>query len=328
MRLLFASLMFLALWVSIAAAAPDIYSDEQLAADKQRYTQRFEFLLEKGLRDFMSPAERKRLEGVRIRHPLRGTSPLSIKSVVVEGIPMVRAPVESLKFIEDLSVAYAWRYRNAYSLEPMDEYLVMLKHRPVEDFPGGRAPDPMTALGVPPRIWERDPQVDDLSLRFRNTAWAFILAHELGHLLLGHTKTDASPAEIQRQEEAADEFAVDLLARSDTIPMGMILWFQATAGYMRNRSDFPDDVAYFEWVRTEASHPVNGRRMRSLASVMGRQAAAESDPARADTLRFIAGRLTSIGEILEDPGMQQLLKRCANSRRPDELKRLDDRSCL
>lgn len=320
-------LMFLVLWVPAAEAAPELYSNQQLAAEQERYAQKFQFLLERGLRAFMSPEERRRLHGVVVRHPLRGTSPISINSVVVEGIPMVRAPVEALKFIEDLSVAYAWRYSNRYSLEPMDEYLVMLRHRPVQEFSGGQVPDPITALGVPPRIWARDSQVDDLSLRFRNTAWAFILAHELGHLVFGHTKTNAPPAEIQLQEEAADQFAVDLLARSDTIPMGMILWFQATAGYMRNRSDFPSDSAYFEWVRTEASHPVNGRRMRSLASMMRRQAAAERDPNRADTLQYIARRLMDIGEIVDDTDMQQFLKSCVELRRPEDLKRLDDRAC-
>ncbi len=328
MRLITGVLIFLGLWTAQVAAAPEIYSKQQLAGDKDRYTKRFQFLLQKGLWDFMTPDERRALKGVVVRHPMRGDNPLAVKALVFKGTPIVQAPVPSLKFIEDLSVAYAWRSGKNYSLEPMDEYLVMLKRRPAEAFPGGRVPGPLTALGVPPKIWERDPQVNDLSLRFRNTAWAFILAHELGHLRFGHTLTDPSPAEIQRQEEIADEFAVDLLARSKTIPMGMILWFQATAGYMKNRSDFPSDAAYSEWVRTTADHPVNGSRMRALASTMQRQAAAALDANRADVLHFIATRLAAIGEIIEDPDMQQHLRRCATSRRPEDLKRLDDRPCF
>lgn len=320
-------LMVLTLWVPPAVAAPKIYSNKQLAADKERYTQKYKFLLEKGLWAFMTPGERRALQGVVLWHIPRGAGPLSFTSVVFEGTPTVRAPLLSIKFIEDLSVAYAWRYQNGYSLEPIDEYLVMLKHRPAKTFPGGRAPDPMTALGVPPRVWERDPKVDDLSLRFRNTAWAFILAHELGHLRFGHTLTDASPAEMQRQEEMADEFAVDLLGRSRTIPMGMILWFQATAGYMKNRSDFPSGAAYFQWARTKAEHPVSGSRMRNLASRIKRQASAARDANRADVLQFIAVRLAAIGETIEDPDMQRFLKRCAMSRRLEDLKRLEDRPC-
>jgi hypothetical protein len=327
MSRLFICLMVLSLWAPTVAAGPDIYAADQLAGDKQRFAQRFEFLFEKGIWDFMTPDEQQALRGVVLWHPPRGAGPLSFASVVLEGKPTVQAPLASLKFIEDLSVAYAWRYQNRYSLEPMDEYLVMLKHRPAKDFPEGRLPDPMTALGVPARIWERDPQVDDLSLRFRNTAWAFILAHELGHLRYGHTLTEATPAEIQQQEETADAFAADLLARSETIPMGMILWFQATAGYLKNRADFPSSEAFFEWLRSDAEHPVNGSRMRNLASIMQRQAAAARDPNRADVLQFIAERLAVIGETVEDPDMQRFLRRCATSRRLEDLKRLEDRPC-
>jgi hypothetical protein len=325
----FATFLFaLVLSAPAAAAGQGLYSDDQLNEDKERYAKRFEFLLDKGLRDFMTPAERHALQGVVIQHPLRGPDPLSFKSAVVEGTPTVRAPLESIKFIEDLSIVYAWRYQNKYSLEPIDEYLAMLKYRPAGDFPGGRLPDPLTALGVPPKIWESDPQVDDLSLRFRNTAWAFVLAHELGHLRFGHATTDVSPEEMQNQEEAADKFAADLLNRSGTIPMGMILWFQATAGFLPNRSDYPSDAAYLEWLRTEASHPVNGHRLGNLASIMHSQANAEADPNRADVLEFIAVRLAAIGETLEDPDMQQLIRRCSSSRDPEDLKRLEDRSCF
>lgn len=320
-------LMLLASWTSAAVADPKLYSKAELAADSQRYQQRFGFLLEKGLWAFMTPDEQRALRDLVVKHPARGKGVLTVRSLVLDGRPMVRAPLASLKFIEDLSVAYAWRYQNGYSLEPMDEYLAILKHRPEKELPGGRAPDPLSALGVPPKIWERDSQVGDLSLRFRNTAWAFILAHELGHLVLNHTEKRVSPVEQQRQEEEADAFAVDLLSRSDTIPMGMILWFQATAGYMKNRSDFASDAAYLDWVAGDASHPVNGRRMRKLAALLERQAAAARDANRADVLQFISLRLGAIGEIVEDPEMQRWLKQCAESRRVEDLRRLKDQPC-
>jgi len=327
MRAIVVIVFALMLWTAKAVAGPEIYTNAELDAKKQRYAQKFAFLLEKGLEDFMTPEERKALAGVVVTHPPRGAGPLSVKSAVVEGTPMVRAPVMSLRFIEDLSVAYAWRHTHGYSLEPIDEYVAMLKYRPAGDFAGGGESGPMKALGVPPKIWEREPKVDELSLRFRNEAWAFILAHELGHLRYGHTESDVSPAEIQRQEEAADAFAVDLLGRSDTIPMGMILWFQATAGYMPNRSDFADEAAYVRWVRKEAQHPVNGRRMKNLAAAMQRQARTAAGRNRSDVLEFIAIRLDTIGGIVEDPEMQSYLRRCATVRRLDDLKRLEDRPC-
>jgi hypothetical protein len=80
-------------------------------------------------------------------------------------------------------------------------------------------------------------------------------------------------------------------------------------------------------MRTEATHPVNGHRMQNLASIMRREADVAADPNRADTLYFIAARLAGIGEIVEDPEMQSLLRRCAEKRRLDDLKRLEDRPC-
>ena len=320
-------LSWVPLWAPGASVDVEVYSQQALAADRQRYRQKFEFLLHKGLLDFMTGDERRALQGVVVRHPVRGQNLLSVQAVVFEGRPMVRAPVSSLKFIEDLSVAYAWRHRNRLSLEPIDEYLAMLKHRP-EAFASGTPPEPLAALGVPPGIWERDPRVDDLSLRFRNSAWAFILAHELGHLRFGHTTEKASPAQAQRQEEQADAFAVDLLSRSDTIPMGMILWLQATAGYLKSRADFPSDAAWLDWVASSATHPVNGRRMQHLAALLRRQAASQRDADRAEVLQFIAVRLAGIGDIVEDPEMQRYLRRCATTRRVEDLRRHDDRPCL
>ncbi len=309
-----------------AAGSPQIYTDAQLSADRTRFSERFAFLLEKGLIDFMSADERRALAGVVVNHPLRGSTPLSVQAEVLGGTPVVTAPVEALKFVEDLSLAYAWRYHDRISLEPMDEYIAMLKHGP--DAFGSKSADPLSALGVPPDAWKNDSRVDDLSLRFRNSAWAFILAHELGHLLHGDPTRRASPAEVQRQEEAADAFAVDLLARSGTIPMGMILWFQATAGYFPTRADFPGDAAYADWLASQATHPVNGRRMQSLAAAMQRQAEASRDPDAADVLRFIGARLAAIGDIVEDPEMQRHLRRCAEARSPADLARRDDRPCL
>ena len=308
-----------------AAATDMLYSDEALAVDQPRYAERFDFLLERGLRDFMTSDERRALADVVVDQPLRGRDLLTSEAQILGGFPVVTVPVSTLKLIEDISIVYAWRYRNGFTLEPIDEYLALLKLRH-DAFASGRA-EPLVALGVPPRILETDPNVDDLSLRFRNSAWAFMLAHELGHLRFGDLDAPATASEVQRQEEAADAFAADLLARSNTIPMGMILWFQATAGYFPNRADFASDAAYSGWLATRANHPVNGRRMRNLAAALERQAGQARDRNSRDVLRFIATRLRAIGEIVEDPDMQRHLRRCAQTRDTADLTRREDRPC-
>ncbi|SPH24321.1 hypothetical protein DEA8626_03372 [Defluviimonas aquaemixtae] len=312
--------------LGVSPVAAQLYDDAALQADAARYEERFNFLLERGLRDFLTAEERGAVEGVTVIHPLRGAGPLAFKFAPVAGeAPTIVAPAATLKFVEDLSVVYAWRYLQRQSLEPIDEYLAMLKHR--ADKFGAATSDPLSALGVPSRVWESNKAVDDLSLRFRNSAWAFLLAHELGHLRLGHLEKPRSAHESQQREAEADAFAVDVLARSGTIPMGAVLWLQASAGYMRNRSDFDSDAAYEAWLRDDASHPVNGTRMRHLASAMRDQARQAADANSAETLEFIAVRLEAIGEIVEDPEIQAYLRHCADVRRAEELSRADDRPC-
>lgn len=55
--------------------------------------------------------------------------------------------------------------------------------------------------------------------------------------------------------------------------------------------------------------------------------AAARAPGRAELLQLIAIRFGAIGGIVDDPDMQQFLDRCVQSRRPQDLRRLDDRTC-
>jgi len=321
-------LLFVAVRAFAAGGVNDMYPHAELVKSQERYERRVGEMFSSGLWEVMNGAEKQALSGVRIELPLKGDGPLDAFSYINAGVPTVAFPVLSLKFIEDLSVTYAWRHVNRHSLEPIDEYLAMLKYRRPEDFPGARVPDPPTALGVPPRIWEQDKRVDELSLRFRNTAWAFILAHELGHLRFRHPGNKQVPPEVsQRNEMEADAFAVALLSRSDTIPMGMILWFQASVGYFKNRADFRTEAAYREWMQSEATHPINPERLQRLAVALNHAADASLSPKNAEVLRFIAGKVVGMGDILTEPDMQRLIARCAVLGRPEDLKRLHDRPC-
>jgi hypothetical protein len=325
-----ASVTFLVVLVQTVAlsAVTDMYSTAELVSCAPRYEKRLGEMFSSGLWNTMNGPEKQALDSVRIELPLRGQGPLDAFSYWRGDIPIVVLPVLSLKFIEDISVAYAWRHLNRHSLEPIDEYVAMLKYRRPEDFPHGRVPAPLTALGVPPEVLTQDKRVDDLSLRFRNTAWAFILAHELGHLRLRHPgNKQVVPDVSQQHEAAADAFAVDLMSRSDTIPMGIILWFQASIGYFKNRADFRTEAAYREWMRTDSTHPVNSARLQSLAVALNRAADASLSPNHTQILRFIAGQVIGMGDILAEPDMQRLVARCAVLGNPEDLRRLQDRPC-
>lgn len=309
-------------------SAIDMYPDAVLAGDKARYEERIGELLSFRLCDSIAAEDKPRLCGVHVEYPLKGSHPLDAYTHTTEMGPTVVLPVLSLKFLEDLSVAYAWRFIHDYTLEPIDEYVAMLKYRNPEDFLGGRVPDPLTALGVPPRILEDDKEVDDLSLRIRNTMWAFVLAHELGHVKYEHPSNFAVAPEVsQRNELVADAYVVELFGRADNIPIGMILWLQASVGYFKNRADFATEAEYLEWARSQTTHPVNAERLQHMAVALNKSADATLNTTHEEILRFMAVQVIGIGDILAIPDIQRLVARCAILGDPEDLKRLHDRPC-
>lgn len=253
--------------------------------------------------------------------------PIELPDAAADGDPMgfrayrdrVVLPMEGLRFIEDLTMAYAWRYAGGRSLEPVDEYLAMLRWKPRADWPGGRYLPPLEALGAPPRVWERDAEVGRLGTAFRNEAWAFILAHELAHVHLGHARRPLSPRASREAERAADRFALDVLERSRTVPLGAILYFQATAAFYTSRADLPSDAAWDDWQRDAASHPTNAERLSDVARHLRAWAGRERDPAQAEILRFIGRALDDVALILRQPAMQQLIVRRAVYGDPTDL---------
>jgi hypothetical protein len=316
-------LLLLASGSASAQSVAELYPEELLANEQPRFQQRLGQIYRHGLWDFLDGPEKQALADVELRFPLVGASrnPFDFYAGRQRGRPTIWLPVLSLKMIEDLSVAWAWRHLHGYSLEPFDEYVAMLKYRAPTDLAGGPYPDPLSALGVPARIWEREPAVDDLSLRLRNSAWAFVLAHEMGHVRYRHPgNAAADPKTSQRHEAEADRFALDLLARSKTIPIGAVLWFQATVGFFPNRADFATDAAFLDW-QQQATHPVNPERLQNLALELDRAAGDSLDPAHAEMLRFIATRLLTIADTLAEPDMQRLIARKAVQGDPEDLKR-------
>lgn len=100
--------------------------------------------------------------------------------------------------------------RQQRTLEPLDEYLAMLRWKPESDWPGGAYPDPLEAFGVPPGAWESDASLAELGTSLRNEAWAFVLAHELAHVLHAHPGNSAPAATSQANEGEADALYISI----------------------------------------------------------------------------------------------------------------------
>jgi hypothetical protein len=260
------------------------------------------------LTTLMSPPEAAALAGIAFEHPLRSDAPLNFFARRTPGGPRITMPVQALLFVEELCIAYAWLQQNGYSLETIDEYISMLTFRPARDFPGGTLPPPLAALGVPAHA-TADRVVDGLSLRLRNSAYAFILGHELGHIVRGHGGYAGISTQRARADEAeADAFALGLLQRAQTIPMGAILFFQAQAYALPNPGQFQAvGLSMQDWereVQRAITHPLAADRLRAIAVGVDNAAASWSRPGERPILRFIAENLAVIGGYLDDIDLQ------------------------
>jgi predicted Zn-dependent protease len=164
-----------------------------------------------------------------------------------------------------MATAYAWVQRRGLRASTIDLYYAMLRHRPLDRFPGGQYRDILTALAIPKNAND-DKAVDRLSLSLRTEAFAFILVHELGHVLFRHKGYDEITKQRARDDEVqSDRFALDVLARSATPPLGAVLYFQAQVYRFRHPGEFPTPLAFDDYLMKVATHPMTVDRIEAMA---------------------------------------------------------------
>ncbi|MFN4087752.1 MAG: hypothetical protein ACK4QW_01750 [Alphaproteobacteria bacterium] len=300
------------LWLAADATArgyASLYDDAELAQWAERYRPGILSNLEEVLRPALTPEERRGLRHLRIEIPLRAASghPLDFYALASGTVVL---PAMSLKFLDDVSVAFAWLNRNGYSPETVPEYVGMLKYGRESDF--GHWPAPLSALRIPDDALS-DPAVDDLAQKIFKSAVVFILLHEMGHVLHGHPGYGPliQRADARANEEEADRFALDVMRRLPAQPTGMFLVFQLMAYAGPNRGDFTDDAAW-RAALDRATHPVTPDRMRAIADHLRRHArdfAFEYSDREAGhrSVLFVADQIGMVAETLSDPDLQRLV---------------------
>ncbi len=281
-----ATLLAACLAGSAPAQGGGIYRERTLAGDAARYEQRIQRLYEREIRPWLSSDEIGALEGVslELRLPEAGDHPLDFPAQPADGGRRIVLAVLPLKMLEDLSTAWAWLADRGYSLDTIDDYAAMLGHRDAAAFPGGRYPQPLDALGVP-RNALADPAVDEVAVELRNTAWSFLILHQIGHL----QRADATEAQ-------ADGFALSVFERSGAIPAGAVLVLQAEIYRLEDR----------------ASAARLARFVRSLDEAAARERRA------ADRLHGIAGRVADLQDALH-PRVRRCITEVADRSSPTTL---------
>ncbi len=289
-----------------AIAYSDMYPPGEIAKDGRRLETAVRKIYRLGVLPKLTRRERQAFANVEFMFPKPkpDDQPLNFYAAWRGGRPTVVMPLLSLKQLEDLTTAYAWLQVKRFSHSTIDLYFAMLRHKLVIDFPGSHYPDILSALGIP-KDAHTLPRVDRLSLSLRNEVYAFILLHELGHLLYRHKPyADITKKQARDDELEADRFALDVLVRTNTPPLGAVLFFQAQAYGMPHRGQYETEAEWKTYLNRVATHPLSTERIELLAETfIGPFARRRPNEGR--TWRGIGFSVREMSRIIEDVDIQR-----------------------
>lgn len=271
MRVTSAALVLSWLCLAAAQAAPldDMYDDQDLASWPAVYERGWRGNYEKVFLPRFTPEEKARLASVQfvMERRIPGREPFGF--VYRSDRDQVSASAASLIFLEDIAYAYTWLNEKGYDLQSIGDYLMMLRYW---DAARGRPPKPLAALCVP-----RDPadkKIAEFADDAFNLAAIFVLLHEYGHAFYRHPGNAMVPAATSRaNEEAADRFALDVIARTGDVPLGVTVLFFTMANLMESRASFADDAAYQRTLAAR-THPLSPERLQAFARHLSASSAA------------------------------------------------------
>lgn len=226
-----------------------MYSEQELRRAHDSYAANVRGVLREDMGGYLTGEELETLDRARLHQPWNRTrDPFEVSANPATGVILL--PTLSVKFLDDLAVALAWFERFGCNQEAVFDYVAAL------DFGTAALPAPLEALGVPPRAYELDDYVDDVSQKILKSAIAFLLAHELGHIHHRHRPYgEINAAEARAQEAEADRFAMEVLRRVRLPPLGMAVWLTAVS--MR------DPLVEGSPRQT---HPLSASRLHAIAS--------------------------------------------------------------
>jgi hypothetical protein len=233
-------------------------------------------------------------------------------------------PISSLRFYGDLALAYAWLNKNNYSVDPVTDYLAMLKYQWPTQLAGKRH-RPSDVLGIPADARD-DPQVQRTFQRTFGSGIIFVLAHELGHIYHRHPNTADIPLEASRaNEQEADAFALEIMRRLGEAPLGAPIFFTILA----HLESYSGDTEHRD--ANQRTHPVTASRIKAIARALEKSA---DDFSKTSTnasatrlqLRRVALEFDTIALALSDSGVQELMRQKGLSARPELLgpRRVDE----
>jgi hypothetical protein len=247
------------------------YDDNFLAEWQQRYPPGILSNFNQVILPRIDAAERQALQGVGFRFPLRIDDREPFAFAADAQNRTIYMSVQSLKFLDEISIAIAWLDRNGYSTESVYNYLTMVKNWQASEPP----PPILPTLCIPENVLS-NPDVDSLAQKSFSTAVVFIMLHELGHIFHGHSGyVGVDPTVARENESEADTYALNVMARLGDVPLGVVNLFLTMAYLFESRTDFSSDQDH-ELRLAARTHPLSAERLRRFADALQATAGAYS----------------------------------------------------
>lgn len=298
--------------LATAAAAPaPLYDDLTLAKAKQVYRDGLQAnfqTLKEGVAD---PSLRARASAAELKLPLHGRHPLDYYAI--SGQLEVHVPIESVKFLDDISTAYTYREARHCDPSAVFDYAGMLS---VPQRAVG-LPRPYEALSIPSDVLAKDKEAYEASGKLLKSAVYFIMAHELGHVVLGHPGNDATETGISQQHETeADAFAIDAMAQIGVVPVGMVVYLRAATYYEAPPSNLDQD-AYETYMKEFSTHPITTARLRAITTAIRARRAAFEEKSPGAVIDNVVREIDGLAALLRQVDMRRF-QRIRSEERPLE----------
>lgn len=283
---------FILLWPAWALAETG-YSRAELDRVRDRSVPNIIKVFEEDILGNLPRDLRREAAMIRFEFPDAGPSPLGFYAEPSR--QTIIMPLSSIRFFDDVATLFAWIESKRCEQGFVHAYLRarLREGQPLQT--------PLRAFGIDRDTALADPYTSDLSDKIFSSGLQFIMAHEVGHILLNH-RPGRSGAESQSQELEADAFAMEHFARLGGSPLGAF-WYYVAAWWQ-------DPVG--DAVKARHSHPVSPARIRAMSARLLAGpldfAHGENDPQREATLiRQLALMIDGFADIIDDDGMLTLM---------------------
>lgn len=266
-----------------------------------------EAIFMKDIADKLTEEKLRKLVGTRIEFPLEYEDhPMNFYAS--NGV--VHFPVSSIQFLRDITLAYSWLSVNGYNLQPVSDYLVMIRYQ----WPRLRETThtPLELLGVPSNAAD-DQRVANRFQQLFSSMIVFLQGHELGHIYYRHQ--DHKP----ENEIESDRFGLLLVNDFGAVPVGVGLLFHI----MSHLDRFPIEKTSTD-SDTKKTHPLSQDRLQAVINDIQRNsrlhAMRQNGAETSAELTHLTEELSKVQRLLSDPEVQLALRQIGMTTTPNKLR--------